>query len=256
MHRFKSALTRTTLSAALLAATAFAANASAANSAAAQAAAHTDTTQAETLFRDANQFWSHEFTSGGSYRAAQLQLFDGHIRGVCGAAGTLTGPFYCPAEMKVYLDQNFLQQVTQRTPGPADDFALGYVIGHEMGLHIQNLVGTLDLVEQARENSAPALSARTWMTQELQADCFAGLWVRSAVMHGKLKPIADPAAVLSAVSSVTQQHEAHLAQGETMVDPLLTYGTVAQRLKWFQRGMDGGRFNDCDTFSAEAAGKL
>ncbi len=194
--------------------------------------------------------------AGGSYKAASLALFDRQIRKVCGEPGPLTGPFYCPDEMKVYLDQSFLQQVAARNSGSVGEFALGYVIGHEMGLHIQGLVGTIDLVEQARENSSPTLSARIWMTQELQADCFAGMWLRWAVLHADLQPVADAAAALEAVSAVAQERAAHLSAGETMVDPLLTYATPAQRLKWFERGMDTGRFNACDTFSAEAAGKL
>ena len=214
------------------------------------------TTRAEALFQTANRFWAEELKAGKDYVPAQLVLFDGQIRGACSVSRSLTGPFYCPSDLKVYLDADFLHQLEQHVSGTVEDFALGYVVGHELGQHIQNLVGTTSLVEQARADSVAALSARTWMTQELQADCFAGLWLRSALMHGQIKSVADPAAALDAISSISRARQAHLALGETMVDPLLTYGTSALRLKWFQRGLDSGRFNDCDTFRAEAAGKL
>jgi predicted metalloprotease len=227
----------------------------AASATAAPGAAPALTARAQALFAQGNQFWTQSFNVGGSYSPADLAFFSGQIKNVCNDAEPLTGSFYCPDDLKVYLDQNFLQQVEQRSPA-VSDFALAYMVGHELGLHIQNLVGTTDLVEQARSNSAPAVSERTWMTQELQADCYAGLWMRWALIHAGVKPIADSGAALEAVHDVSAERYAHLAPGESMVDPLQTYGTSALRAKWFQRGLDDGSFNDCDTFSAEAAGKL
>jgi predicted metalloprotease len=208
------------------------------------------------LFESSNRFWSQQLTKGGSYSPAQLSFFNHDVRDVCGEAGPLSGPFYCPADMTVYLDRDFLDRIGQRLSGDAADYALAYLVGHELGLHIQDLVGTTDLVQQARSNSAPALSARTWMTAELQADCYSGLWMRWALAHHEVKTVTDVASILSAVSAVSSDWQAHLATHETMVDPLLTYGTVAQQLAWFERGRDSGQFNDCDTFKAEAAGKL
>jgi len=212
--------------------------------------------RARSLLESGNQFWSQTFTKGGSYTPTQVTFFNHDARGVCGESGSLTGPFYCPADMTVYLDRDFLTQVTQRLSGAEADYALAYVIGHALGDHIQDLVGTTDLVQQARSNSGPALSARTWMTAELQADCYSGLFLRWAVAHRVVKPVTNADAVLSAVGAVSSAWQSHLAPGEIMVDPLLTYGTPAQRLKWFERGRDSGSFNDCDTFSAEQAGKL
>lgn len=225
---------------------------------AADSAAHAggDSARARALLASSNQFWSQTFTKGGSYSPAQVAFFDHDARGVCGESEALSGPFYCPADMTVYLDRDFLNQMTQHLSGDAANYALAYVIGHEMGLHIQNLVGTTDLVQQARSNSAPALSARTWMTAELQADCYAGLWLRWAVAHHVVKPVSDAPAILNSVSAISSGWQSHLSSGEIMVDPLLTYGSAAQRLNWFDRGRDSGRFNDCDTFAAEAAGKL
>jgi predicted metalloprotease len=213
------------------------------------------TARAQALFAQGNQFWTQTFNAGGSYSPAELAFFNSQIKNACNDPGPLTGSFYCPDDLKVYLDQSFLEQVEQHSPA-VSDFALGYLVGHELGLHIQNLVGTTDLVEQARSNSAPAVSQRTWMTQELQADCYAGLWMRWALIHAGIKPISDSGAALEAVREVSAERYAHLAPGETMVDPVQTYGTSALRAKWFQRGLDDGTFNDCDTFSAAAAGKL
>jgi predicted metalloprotease len=227
-----------------------------ADSAAAKASTDHAVARARALVESSNQFWSQEFNKGGSYTPAQVSFFNRQARGVCGETGALSGPFYCPADMTVYLDRDFIDQVAQRLPGDAADYALAYLIGHAMGQHIQDLVGTTDLVQEARSNSGPALSAKTWMTAELQADCYSGLWMRWAVSHQVVKPVADADAILSAVSAVSTEWQSHLAAGQTMVDPLLTYGTPALRLKWFERGRDSGRFNDCDTFSAGAAGKL
>jgi uncharacterized protein len=214
--------------------------------------------RARSLLESGNQFWSQTFnTRGGSYSPAQVAFFNRDARGVCGESEALSGPFYCPADMTVYLDRDFLAQVAQQhLSGDGADYALAYVIGHALGMHIQDLVGTTDLVQEARSNSGPALSARTWMTAELQADCYSGLWMRWAIAHHLVRPVTDAEPVLSAVSTVSSSWQSHLASSETMVDPLLTYGTPALRLKWFERGRDSGAFNDCDTFSAEAAGKL
>jgi uncharacterized protein len=213
--------------------------------------------RARSLLESGNQFWSQTFNNpGGSYTPAQVAFFNRDARGVCGESGALSGPFYCPADMTVYLDRDFLAQVAQRLSGDGADYALAYLIGHTLGMHIQDLVGTTDLVQEARSNSGPALSARTWMAAELQADCYSGLWMRWAIAHHLVRPVTDAGPVLSAVSDVSTTWQSHLASSETMVDPLLTYGTPVLRLKWFERGRDSGAFNDCDTFSAEAAGKL
>lgn len=222
------------------------------------AAANDVTGQAKALMADANSFWSQEIASlGGQYQPAALTGFTGQISGgACGAQGAFSGPFYCPANERVYLDQAFVRQVMQQAPGAEGDLALAYLIGHELGHHIQDLIGTTTAVEQARERSTPQVSRRTWMTAELQTDCYAGLSVRSALMHGQIKPGANVAATLDAVAAVSHERDTHLAGGQQMPDPVLDYGTAAQRLKWFQRGLNSGRFNDCDTFGAQAAGTL
>jgi predicted metalloprotease len=249
-HRYLSALLTLTAVAALAMPSAPAANAASTTS------SDRAVERARALLESANQFWSQTFNRGGSYSPTQVTFFNHDARGVCGETGALSGPFYCPADMTVYLDRDFLAQVAQRLSGDAADYALAYLIGHELGLHIQDLVGTTDVVQEARSNSGPALSERTWMTAELQADCYSGLWMRWAVAHNKVKSVTDAEAVLSAVSAVSSAWQSHLAAGEAVVDPLQTYGTPMLRLKWFERGRDSGTFNDCDTFAAEAAGKL
>ena len=220
------------------------------------AAAHDPVQLAQSLLQDSDAYWTQEIKSlGSSYELPGVTVFEGSISGVCMAGSPLTGSFYCPSDEHVYLDRDFVRQVARRA-GPATDLALAFLIGHEVGQHVQFLVGTTALVEQARANSTAELSARTWATAQLQADCYAGLWVRWALMHAEIGPGESTSAALDAVAAASQALQAHLPAHATMVDPVLTYGTPAQRLKWFQRGEDTGQFKDCDTFGAEAAGKL
>lgn len=225
----------------------------------------------QALLRDSDAYWAGEFRVLKSiYRPPALRLFNGTIGGTCGAAGILTGPFYCPDDEYIYLDESFLRQAVQRAAG-AGDVALAYILAHEVGHHVQGIVGTTAQVEQARSRSSPQLSARIWMTEELQADCFGGLWVRAALMQRQIAASAtrasasasvgagvdaEVAAALQAVAAVSQQRVAHLPATQVMPDPLQTYGSAAQRLKWFERGLTSGNFADCDTFSAAAAGQL
>lgn len=212
--------------------------------------------RAQQLLRDANAYWSQRFAAlGGSYLPARLTLFDAKISGVCESSEPLTGAFYCPGNQQIYLDEAFQQRLQARTAGD-DDAALAYVIGHEIAHHVQSLVGTTALVAQARANSTLAVSTRTWTSEELQSDCYAGLWLGDESKRGTLKLGADVGALLAAIAAVSQDQQAHLAKGVAMPDPILTYGTAAQRLTWFQRGLRGMGLPDCDTFKAEAAGKL
>lgn len=238
------------------AAAATTANAPGAASPAGASSAGASTQHVQALVRDANSYWMQEMRAlrSSSYDSPQLTLFEGTIKGVCMAAQPLAGPFYCPSDEHIYLDESFLRRVAQRA-GPAADVALAYIVGHEFGKHVQALVGTTALVEQARASSTATVSARTWATAELQSDCYAGLWVRWGLMQGQVRA-ADTATALEAVAAVSRTLQAHLPKGAAMVDPIQSYGTPTQRLKWFQRGESSGNFNDCDTFGAEAAGTL
>jgi len=171
------------------------------------------------------------------------------------ALPSVVGPFYCPSNETVYIDEGFERAVLLRT-GADGDAALALLVGHEVAHHVQNLLGTTALVEQARSRSTAALSTRTWTAEELQADCYAGLWMRTAAAAGQLHLPADPSALLAGLGAVSRQYEAHLGARETMPDPILTYGTAAQRRQWLEHGLQGKGLPDCDTFSAESAGKL
>ncbi|HTT04387.1 MAG TPA: neutral zinc metallopeptidase [Steroidobacteraceae bacterium] len=211
--------------------------------------------RAQALLQAGNAYWTREFvTLKAVYQPAQLSLYAHALSNACGVNGMLVGPFYCPEDSHVYLPRDYLRQIADKA-GTSADLALAYVVGHELGTHIQDLIGTTEQVEQARARSTPQLSARTWAVAELQADCYAGLAVRAGLAQRQIAA-GDASAALQAVASVTQALQAHLKSGEVMPDPVQTYLTPAQRLEWFQRGLGSGNFADCDTFSAEAAGKL
>ena len=210
------------------------------------------------LLNDANNdTWSQQFKSLGSqYPAPETMFFSQTVRKACGSDLALTGSFYCPDERQIYFDRALLQKLADQSGRPAEDAAVAYLIGHELGHHVQSLLGTTALVAQARSRSSPAVSARTWMVAELQADCYAGIWLGSAIKRGVLHLGRPLSAVLDAAAAVSQSANSHLPPGTQTADPVLTYGTAPQRLGWLQRGIDGSSINQCDTFGAEAAGKL
>jgi predicted metalloprotease len=205
---------------------------------------------ADMLFQAGQQFWTEEIaTLGGQYRPARLAHFTGPARGVCDMQGSVAGSFYCPAEGTIYIDDAATAALTERARADAG-VAVAYVVGHELAHHVQAIIGTTAVVQQARMRSAPEIANRTLATFELQADCYAGLWLRWANGRGAIKLPADPASVLATV----EPGDRTPAPGRQVLDPL-DQGTAAQRLNWLRRGL-GGQFNDCDTFGAEAVGKL
>lgn len=205
------------------------------------------------LYRQVEAFWSAEIGAlGGKYRPAALVFFGQPPDHACGSDGVLRGPFYCPSSETVYLDLRFLQHLAERAPGTAET-ALGYIVAHELAHHVQNIIGTTALVEQARARSNPTLAARTLTSFELQADCYAGLWLHWAQQHGQRVAPDELTEALAAIAASSQQLQSHLASGEQMLDPL-THGTPALRLNWLRRGLEHGDFNACDTFGAEAGG--
>jgi predicted metalloprotease len=230
-------------------------NAAASSPPAAAASEDTLAPQINALLADSNAYWSRFFTAlGGHYPPPTLMLFDHDLSGVCSWQQAVIGPFYCPPPQVIYLDRGFLQAALKRTSGNGTA-ALAYVLAHEVAHHVQDLVGTTAAVDTARTRSTPALSARTWMVYELQADCYAGLWLQSAAHDGRVQ-LGDPAALLEGIAAVSHEWQGHVRPNEMVPDPVLSYGTAAQRLAWFQHGLNGKGFADCDTFSAEAAGKL
>jgi predicted metalloprotease len=157
------------------------------------------------------------------------------------------GPFYCPRDHKVYLDLSFFQELADRFGAPGD-FAGAYVIAHEVGHHVQNLLGVMEQVESARggsEAGADSLSVRL----ELQADCFAGVWARNADRARHILEAGDIAEAMQAAAAVGDDRLQREAQGYAVPDSF-THGTSEQRVRWFKQGFDGGRVDACDTFNA------
>lgn len=195
--------------------------------------------------------WGDIFaTNGKTYTDPKLDLFSGGVNTACGAASTAVGPFYCPGDQKVYLDVAFFQELQDRFHA-SGDFARAYVIAHEVGHHVQKLIGVFDKVDAARRQGAPmdgadGLSVR----QELQADCFAGVWANRSQQRLQWLQAGDVESALNAASQIGDDTLQKETRG-TVVPDSFTHGTSAQRVKWFKTGFSGGNMDQCDTFSGE-----
>jgi len=197
---------------------------------------------------DIQQSWTRGFQSAGrTYEKTRLVLFRSAIRSGCGSASAATGPFYCPADRKVYIDLGFFRDLSQRFRAPGD-FAQAYVLAHEVGHHVQTLLGVGEMVD--RETRAdPSKRNDLSIRQELQADCLAGVWAHSTYERGILEN-GDLDEGLAAAAAVGDDRIQREASGS--VNPeTWTHGSSEQRQKWFRRGFDSGNSEQCDTFSAE-----
>ncbi|HEY0051632.1 MAG TPA: neutral zinc metallopeptidase [Pyrinomonadaceae bacterium] len=174
------------------------------------------------------------------YRDPKLVLFTNQVQSACGTAGSSTGPFYCPGDEKLYLDFGFFRELKNEFKAPGD-FAQAYVIGHEVGHHVQNLLGTMDKVNQAGNTNA--LSVRL----ELQADCYAGVWANYAQKKGQLET-GDVEEALRAASAVGDDAIQKRAQGY-VVPESFTHGSSKERMQWFTRGFQAGDMRQCNTFA-------
>ena len=197
------------------------------------------------LVDDIQGVWASALQQEGvEYRPAKVALFRDLTQTACGTGQAATGPFYCPSDEKVYLDLAFFDELDRRFGAPGD-FAQAYVVAHEMGHHVQNLVGTSERVQQAMENdrrNANEYSVRL----ELQADCYAGIWAASAQQRGKLEA-GDVEEGLAAASAVGDDRIQEMS-GRGIHPDSFTHGSAAQRSEWFTRGFKSGRIRDCDTF--------
>jgi uncharacterized protein len=194
--------------------------------------------------------WGEVFAqSGEQYRQPQLVLFEGAVQSACGMAGSATGPFYCPADQKLYLDLSFFDELDQRFGAPGD-FAQAYVVAHEVGHHVQTLLGISDQVSQMRARSDPATANRLSVMMELQADCFAGVWARHTQERGRVLEEGDIEEGLAAASAVGDDRIQEATRGYVVPDAF-THGSSEQRMRWFRTGLQTGDVNACDTFSAE-----
>ncbi|HEX6927357.1 MAG TPA: neutral zinc metallopeptidase [Longimicrobiaceae bacterium] len=191
--------------------------------------------------------WSEIFASRGSgYEEPTLVLFSGATSSGCGLGQAAMGPFYCPLDRAVYIDLSFYEELRDRL-GAEGDFAQAYVIAHEVGHHVQTLLGISDDVRARSQAVGQAEANALSVRQELQADCFAGVWGNRT--RSLLDP-EDPAEALTAASAIGDDRLQQAAQGY-VVPESFTHGTSAQRRAWFQRGFESGDPADCDTFAAE-----
>lgn len=194
---------------------------------------------------DVQSTWGSQFGSAGrEYRPARLVLFRDGTQSGCGIGQSAMGPFYCPLDERVYLDLGFFSELDRRFGAPGD-FAQAYVIAHELGHHVQHLMGTDEQVRNIQRNR-PSLANEASVRLELQADCYAGVWAHSAAQRGKLET-GDIEEGLGAASAVGDDRIQARATGQVNVDSF-THGSARQRAEWFGRGYQSGNPDACDTF--------
>lgn len=192
--------------------------------------------------------WTAIFREAGSqYQTPTLVMFSGATQSGCGFANAAVGPFYCPADRKVYLDTAFFDELSQRFGAPGD-FAAAYVIAHEIGHHVQNLTGIMDKVNQRRQAGSEEQSNALSVRLELQADCFAGVWAKRGDQQSRFIEANDIEEAMQAAAAVGDDRLQKQAQGY-VVPEKFTHGTAEQRARWFRRGYDSGNYQMCDTFS-------
>ena len=188
---------------------------------------------------------------GHSYVPPKLVLFTGSVSSACGFASAASGPFYCPGDQRVYIDLNFYHQLASEFGAPGA-FAQAYVIAHEVGHHVQNLLGISAQADQAQAAAGRVGANHVSIELELQADCFAGVWAEQANSARKILEPGDLQQGIQAASSVGDDTLQRREQG-TVVPDSFTHGTSAQRVRWFRRGFDSGKIEACDTFGAGAS---
>ena len=204
------------------------------------------------ILGETEDVWTTYFTSmGKTYTKPKLVLFSGQVSSACGFASTAAGPFYCPGDQKVYIDLAFYQQLATEFGAPGD-FARAYVIAHEVGHHVQNLLGITDKASQAEQSTGKVGANHVSVEVELQADCFAGVWAAQANNARKILEPGDLESGLKAASSVGDDTLQKREQG-TVVPDSFTHGTSAQRVGWFRRGFEAGKIDSCDTFKTGGA---
>jgi len=184
---------------------------------------------------------------GVQYVEPTLVLFSEAVQSGCGMAESGMGPFYCPLDQKVYVDMSFYNELATRFGAPGD-FAQAYVIAHEVGHHVQNLVGTAEKVQQAQQRAGKAEANELSVRMELQADCFAGVWAKNAAQSRQLLEAGDIEEGLRAASAIGDDRIQKQTQGYVVQDAF-THGSSEQRVRWFRRGLEQGTPEACDTFS-------
>lgn len=202
------------------------------------------------VLADTEDTWQVLFNNmGKTYREPNLVLFSGAVQSACGFAQAAMGPFYCPADQKVYIDLSFYQDLKNRHGAPGD-FAQAYVIAHEIGHHVQTLLGISEKVHSARMRVGQTEGNQLSVMQELQADCFAGVWAHHADRARQILEEGDIEEALNAASAIGDDRLQRQATGYVTPDSF-THGSSKQRVRWFKQGFDTGDIGDCNTFRAD-----
>ncbi|WPP51712.1 KPN_02809 family neutral zinc metallopeptidase [Catalinimonas niigatensis] len=201
------------------------------------------------VLADTEDVWNQVFQQQGrQYQEPTLVLFSGSDQSACGSAQAATGPFYCPADQQVYIDLSFQQTLSQRL-GAGGDFAMAYVVAHEVGHHVQNLLGISRQVQSQRNQLSEAEYNRLSVKLELQADFFAGLWAHHADQISDILQEGDIEEALNAANAIGDDRLQKQSQGQVVPDAF-THGTSEQRMRWFKKGYETGDINQGDTFNA------
>ncbi len=201
------------------------------------------------VLADTEDVWGALFRgSGQAYTQPKLVLFSGSVQSACGFAEAAMGPFYCPGDQKLYLDMSFFNDLAKRHDAPGD-FAQAYVVAHEVGHHVQTLLGVSKQVNAARQRASEAEGNALQVRMELQADCFAGVWTHHANQARQILEPGDTEEALAAAAGVGDDRLQKKARGY-VVPESFTHGSSAQRMRWFSRGMQSGDPGQCDSFKA------
>jgi predicted metalloprotease len=202
------------------------------------------------VLADTEDTWSQLFQSAGKrYPPPTLVLFSGITQSACGNAQASTGPFYCPADQKLYIDLQFYQDLKTQYGAPGD-FAQAYVVAHEVGHHVQTVLGVSQQISQAQQRASKAQANQLQVRMELQADCFAGIWAYHADRARHILERGDIAEGLNAAAAIGDDRMQHRSQGY-IVPESFTHGSSEQRVRWFRRGLESGAMQQCDTFNAQ-----
>jgi hypothetical protein len=202
------------------------------------------------VLAETEDVWREEFQKAGrTYQEPKLVLFSGAVESACGMAGSATGPFYCPADHKVYLDLSFFEELHSRF-GASGDFAQAYVIAHEVGHHVQTLLGITQKVAQLQARAGASERNQLSVMMELQADCLAGVWAHRAHKKHRILEPGDIEEGLNAASAVGDDRIQRRTQGYVVPDGF-THGSSAQRVSWFKRGFEQGDIQACNTFKTD-----
>ena len=202
------------------------------------------------VLADTEDTWNTLFQAmGRTYREPALVLFSDAVQSACGTASAAVGPFYCPRDQKVYIDLSFYSDLRNRFGAPGD-FAQAYVLAHEVGHHVQTLLGISEKVMSLRNRVSPTEGNRLSVMQELQADCFAGIWAHHAHKARQILEKGDIEEALGAASAIGDDRLQRQGRGYVTPDSF-THGTSQQRVRWFRNGLESGDINQCNTFSSD-----